>query len=203
MNIVYLDPVFPEMKKLLAETKPQQADLKFAAEYEGEGLDSILAEADYLVVATEKVDRALIQKLQRVKHIQKTGIGIDNIDLQEAEKKGITVSNTPGANAAGFAELTILLILALYRKLIVLDKATKNGALARALSAGKIAGAGIDVWEGEPPSPNHPLFQFDQVIATPHIGAGTRDTLVRVLRMAFANISLIEKGERPKFLASI
>ncbi|TKC18104.1 2-hydroxyacid dehydrogenase [Robertmurraya kyonggiensis] len=317
MNVVYLDPVFPEMKKMLLDAKPQQAELKFAAEYEGEILDSILSEAEYLLMATEKVDRSLIEKLPRVKHIQKTGIGVDNIDLQEADKREITVSNTPGANATGVAELTILLILALYRKLIVLDKATKNGEwqmwehrlssyelsgkvhgfigfgnigqetaklskgfgteiiyydvlqasseiemevdatycqldellkkadiislhvplipqtrhllsekefdlmkssavlinvsrggivnedeLARALSVGKIAGAGIDVWEGEPPNANHPLFQFDQVIATPHIGAGTKDTLIRVLNMAFDNISSIEKGEQAKFVVS-
>jgi|TARA_Y100000310_G_scaffold345373_1_gene464229 D-3-phosphoglycerate dehydrogenase len=52
----------------------------------------------------------------------------------------------------------------------VIDEA----AMIRALDAGEIAGAGLDVFEEEPTSPNNPLFKMDNVIVTPH-SAGTSD----------------------------
>lgn len=58
-------------------------------------------EADYLMVATNIVDERVISSISRAKLIQKTGIGIDNIDLQAASKYALPVSNTPGANATG------------------------------------------------------------------------------------------------------
>ena len=47
-------------------------------------------------------------------------------------------------------------------------------ALAVALAQGEIAGAGLDVLNVEPPRKDHPLFQMDQVLFTPHIGGDTR-----------------------------
>jgi D-3-phosphoglycerate dehydrogenase len=47
-------------------------------------------------------------------------------------------------------------------------------ALARALSGGRVAGAGLDVFSEEPVT-SHPLFGFPQVVVTPHLGASTRE----------------------------
>ena len=53
-------------------------------------------------------------------------------------------------------------------------------ALAAAIRGGHIAGAAIDVFTKEPPDPAHPLFQLEQVVVTPHLGASTREAQVNV-----------------------
>ena len=53
-------------------------------------------------------------------------------------------------------------------------------ALAAAIRGGHIAGAAIDVFTKEPPDPGHPLFQLEQVVVTPHLGASTREAQVNV-----------------------
>ena len=64
-----------------------------------------------------------------------------------------------------------------------------SAALADALNSGKIAGAGIGVFEGEPPiAKDHPLLTAKNVIATPHIGFATKEALVKRAVIVFDNI---------------
>ena len=69
--------------------------------------------------------------------------------------------------------------------------------LYEALKDRRIAGAGLDVFEKEPPSSDNPLFKLDNVILTPHISAGTKDALIAKMRAAFANMVRVTKGETP------
>ena len=63
-------------------------------------------------------------------------------------------------------------------------------SLADALNAGRIAGAGIDVFETEPPlDPGHPLLHAKNVVATPHIGFATEEALRKRAVIVFENIS--------------
>jgi phosphoglycerate dehydrogenase-like enzyme len=70
-------------------------------------------------------------------------------------------------------------------------------ALVRALQEGWIAGAGLDVFAQEPPDPANPLLALPNVILTPHIAAGTRDSYQTKLRAAFANMARVARGEPP------
>jgi phosphoglycerate dehydrogenase-like enzyme len=70
-----------------------------------------------------------------------------------------------------------------------------ESALIEALRSGDLAGAALDVLEREPPPPDHPLLQLEQVLITPHIAAGTRDALHTKMRAAFANLTRFTRGE--------
>ncbi len=73
-----------------------------------------------------------------------------------------------------------------------------EAALHQALTTGQIAGAGLDVFAVEPPGRDHPLLQLDNVIATPHIAAGTQDALKTKMRAAFANMQRVALGQAPR-----
>ena len=64
-----------------------------------------------------------------------------------------------------------------------------SAALAEALNAGKLAGAGIDVFEGEPPiAENHPLCSAKNTVLTPHVAFASREALETRADIVFANI---------------
>jgi len=91
-------------------------------------LSRIIRNYDVLIVRSRtKVTRQLIERAERLKVIGRAGVGLDNIDVEAAEKRGITVLNTPEAPADSTAELTIGLILALARKIPSADKSMKEG----------------------------------------------------------------------------
>lgn len=70
-------------------------------------------------------------------------------------------------------------------------------ALVDALHNNHLAGAGLDVFEHEPMDPHHPIFK-ENVVATPHIGGNTDESLRGVLAAIAENIKLYEDGKPPK-----
>ena len=65
-----------------------------------------------------------------------------------------------------------------------------SAALAKALSDGVIAGAGIDVFETEPPIPrDHPLFSAPNLVATPHVAFATKEALEKRAVIVFENLA--------------
>ncbi|GAA1367246.1 NAD(P)-dependent oxidoreductase [Brevibacterium luteolum] len=70
-------------------------------------------------------------------------------------------------------------------------------ALAASLHSGHTAGAGLDVFTGEPNIAGHPLLDAPNVVATPHAGAQTRDTVSRVFSRAVENLLEHAAGRTP------
>jgi len=299
-------------RDVLKKYTPEGYELWFWQEMDAAERQARLPEADYMVVINTHVDGKTLEAARKLRLVQRTGIGVNNIDVETATRLGIPIAIVPGGNSVAVAELTILFILALYRHLLPIDRQTKEGKwpnwayrpvshemdgkvhgligfgnigketakrsrafgtkivyydivrapeekekelgatylpleellkqsdivsihvplvpetkgmigmeqlrlmkreailinvarggivkeqdLYQALKEGIIAGAGIDTWEMEPVNPDNPLLALDNVVAMPHIAAGTIDTFERVVRMSFQNIVKAEEDNRP------
>ena len=64
-----------------------------------------------------------------------------------------------------------------------------------ALRTGEIWGAALDVWEKEPLDPEDPLCKFEKVITTSHLGAASRETVIRCFTVGYNNILNSMRGE--------
>jgi D-3-phosphoglycerate dehydrogenase len=75
-------------------------------------------------------------------------------------------------------------------------------ALEQALRDKRIAGAGLDVWAKEPPPPDHPLLQFDNVLASPHTAGVTKEARENMARIAAEQMIDALDGKRPPRLVN-
>lgn len=73
-------------------------------------------------------------------------------------------------------------------------------ALVEALTDGAIAGAGLDVFEQEPPAAENPLFKLKNGVLSAHLAGPVWDTQYQKFRNAFDNIQRVDRGERPLWL---
>ena len=91
----------------------------------------LLPGVDGLIAGLDVLDRAALAGANRLKVIARYGVGVDKVDLAAAREKGIVVTNTPGANSASVAELTLALMLALARQIPAAAQATREGGWPR------------------------------------------------------------------------
>ncbi len=93
-------------------------------------LREALMTADVLVpTVTDRIDAALLAHAgPRLKLIANYGTGVDNIDVDAAYKRGITVTNTPGVLTEDTADMTMALILAVSRRLVEGERLVRSGA---------------------------------------------------------------------------
>jgi D-3-phosphoglycerate dehydrogenase len=309
--VLCVDVLPPAMRALIAAQKPEGLELRFVEGSSEEERVARAREADYLLCSWTPVSGRVIEAGQKLRLIQKFGIGVDKIDLKTAAGRGIPVCIAAGVSAVAVAETAIALMLAVYKRLCLAHNSLRAGqwlkwelrtgcyelwqktvgiigggaigravgkrlshgfecrvlyydisriaegeasalrmiytpledllrqsdivslhvpltaetrgligqktlalmkptavlintsrggvvdepALIEALQKQTIAAAGLDVFSQEPPDRENPLLQMDNVVVTPHYGAGTVDTMRRILGHAFENILRVERGE--------
>ena len=268
---------------------------------------------DGIIAGLDEFNVDVLRAAQRLRVLARYGVGVDRVDLAEAQRRGIIVTNTPGANSTAVAELTLAFILALARHLTYSDAATHRGewprlnglglrgkvvglvglggigrevslrlqafgcrilaadpyvtsesaaqvgaeltplelllpqsdfvslhaqvtpatrgtvdiaflgqmkpgaflvntarselieenALRSALEKGALQGAALDCFCQEPPEAGNLLLQLPQVIATPHMGAHTDDTVNQMGWMALNDCLAVLRGETPQHRVTI
>jgi D-3-phosphoglycerate dehydrogenase len=85
-----------------------------------------LQEVDGMVARKVNVGAEEMDRAPRMKIIARHGVGLDSVDLEEATRRGILVTNTPGANRESVAELALSFMLALARRIPQAQKAMAN-----------------------------------------------------------------------------
>jgi len=92
-----------------------------------EQLEEVLPGCIGYLAGVEKVSAELLEKCPNLKVISRNGVGIDNVDTKVAEKMGISLKITPGANSRGVAELTMGLMFSLIRSIPQTNSSIKAG----------------------------------------------------------------------------
>ncbi len=86
-----------------------------------------VADADVLLVGHHKIGADTLKLAPNVRFVQRAGVGYDNLDVAALRAAGVRVAYTPGANAFAVAEHTIMLMLALLKRLPAAEQATRAG----------------------------------------------------------------------------
>jgi D-3-phosphoglycerate dehydrogenase len=109
----------------MRELAPPEFELLFAEKPDA-STPALVAECDFVTCVSHVTD-AMMANAPKLRLIQKWGIGVDKIDLEAAERHGIYVAITSGANATVVAEHAILLMLAAMRNLSVANRQMRAG----------------------------------------------------------------------------
>jgi phosphoglycerate dehydrogenase-like enzyme len=133
-----------------------------------------------------------------------TGAQFRSLDdlLRESDFLSVNIALTPETRGLiGTRELALMkptAILVNTARGAVVDQR----ALAAALQQGKLAAAGIDVYETEPLPAGDPLLECPTAVLVPHLGSATHATRGRMARVAAENIVAALRGERPRHLVN-
>jgi D-3-phosphoglycerate dehydrogenase len=102
--------------KMLRRARGIQVDVKTGLS--PKALKTVIKDYDALVIrSATQVTESLLKAASRLKVIARAGIGLDNVDVPAATKRGIVVMNTPGGNIVTTAEHTIAMMLSLSRNI--------------------------------------------------------------------------------------
>ena len=172
--------------------------------------DLTLALIGYGAIAREVARIAKMAFRMRVLAVRRRGMPVDdpNVDatlaLHEAlaEADAISIHVPLGANTRGLIGAEALSHAKPGAWLVDTSRGgvVDTLALRDALLSGRLAGAALDVFDPEPPPPDHPLLQLSNVIATPHCAGITPQAFARLGMAAARDIDDVLRGVRPQGL---
>src|SRR5262245_26715968 len=113
----------------------------------GAALQDALRAADGVIIRSgTKLTAELLDNPGKLRAIVRAGVGVDNIDVPAATRKGIVVMNTPGGNTVSTAEHTITMLMALSRHIPAADQSVHQGKWERGKFVGtQLAGKTLGV----------------------------------------------------------
>lgn len=114
--------------EIIKSAVPDGFELEMLESVSQQELEGKVKEADYLLVSGRlKINRTVLENATNIKMIQRTGVGLDSIDLEYIRNHDIPFYVNKGVNAQSVAEHTILLMLASLRNLVEINENTKRG----------------------------------------------------------------------------
>jgi D-3-phosphoglycerate dehydrogenase len=130
MKILIADPISKRGIELLRANPAFQVDENTGLKEEQ--LLPIIGEYEALVVRSQtKVNKRVIEAAKKLRVIGRAGVGVDNVDVEAATRRGIIVMNTPGGNTISTAEHTFSMMMALARKIPQAHASVKAGKWER------------------------------------------------------------------------
>ncbi len=125
-KVIITDSVDERGIELLKETGEIEVIYKPGVPVE-EYIEDIGGVHGWIIRSGTKIDRTLLEKADNLKVIGRAGVGVDNIDLENATMRGVIVMNTPTGNTNAAAEQTMALMMAAARNLIPADASLREG----------------------------------------------------------------------------
>lgn len=145
MKILLLETIHDEARRLLAPLGELMAAERLDADY----LFAVISDADAaLTRGRGRLPRAVLAAGRRLRCVARCGVGTDNIDVAAATELGLPVIYAPGSTTTAVAEHTLMLMLALARRVVVLNHRVKSGDWAfreRAGLAGELSGKTLGI----------------------------------------------------------
>ena len=126
MKILVSDPISDKGVELLKSNPSFQVDKKVGLKEDE--LCAIIGEYDGLVVRSQtKANKKVLDAAKRLRIIGRAGVGVDNVDVEAATRRGIIVMNTPGGNTMSTAEHSFSMLMAMARKIPQAHASMKAG----------------------------------------------------------------------------
>jgi len=131
VTVAVLDTFHPQIKAAVEAAIPAGWTLRFVDENSFAARATLIREADIVFVMAAPMPKEMLAEARRLRFIQKLGAGVDRIDLDFCRAHGIAIARLNAGNAVPVAEHTILLMLATYRQLPLIDRRTRAGTWSK------------------------------------------------------------------------
>ena len=135
IKLLVTDELSKEGLEMLREGGKVQVDVRPGIPHDE--LLKIIGDYDALIIRSgTKVNAEVIEAGKNLKVVGRAGVGVDNVDVKAATRKGILVMNTPAANIISAAEHTMAMMMALARNIVWADASLKEGEWKRSKFTG-------------------------------------------------------------------